>query len=449
MAKKEAIKADNNKKPHGNDPKKIVIKKQIKEPAKEPVEEVKAEEVKPKDTPKERIEKRIGITNSGSFGRLSPDGMVELCKQLNECYIKPDVPEAPYAAASTKVMHSYLLHISMLQIKEDAPALSMKIDSADMDIFNTAAKMLGTNILSIKALPAENGEKEQMELEFDENTVPKEITEKLQKEEEIKNDVELSMEFNSNYTQEELRRRLLHILLKRPNGADIDGAVNWLYRNSVSPLISARNNYVAEKGLCEDAEKREKDSVFIEMSKNIELAEATKKVDLFNEMLDILGDEAPLSLKGIMNGVYYKYCNCDTILPMHIYMKNHLKKWSDEEIRDLNKFIVIHEMNSDHEEKVPVCDLLSGINEEFLEKRVNEMYDAWIAEKKDDKDLNLIINNFNKLVCVKRKPQRERIGSLLQSLSNLYLDQSKQAARLAKYKDLSEYSLPETSEKKN
>lgn len=416
---------------------------------KKPVVEAPIEDVEVVD-PKPGTNFSSAESKLARIGRLSPDGMVQFAGQLKSMYIDTDSSAAAAAASVISIQHRYLTHIALTQIGEDSNVLGMNIAPSELLAVQQAASVLKVEIQS--ALPAPENP-EQLRIKFNPETIPTNVQEKIDKETESGNHV-VDLDPTKVYTAEELKERLSHILNRdKSRSSNIPEAINWLENNLVTTATKAAEEFLTNNKLSADSAKD--NMIYQDLCKAIDIAKATKKVDIFNQILDILGGDTPSIINGICSSVWKRYAEGDTVIPAHFYVKSFAKNWSDEDIRDFVTFVVNLEAsrteNKDAFQKTAYLQNPTPEHIDFVVAKALKSFDP--ESKTNTPEASALRNYFHKFVVQKRVPIRERFGAVIQSYANLYIDQSNQAARLSKYQDMSSYSDPtpesSESEKKN
>lgn len=378
------------------------------------------------------------------IGRLSPDSLVTFKQQLKETYIDTDAPSAHVALSIIQIADQYLTRIALIQIGEDMPALGGNFATSTLQTLLAAAEQLQVQVT--KAIPS-SASPAQTEIQFNPETIPVEVKEKVETEEKI-GATQIDLDPALVRTAEELKLCLQHILMKdKTKSSNLPEALAWLQSNQVVPQQQMIERYVEKQKFADDA-ARDADNQYKDMCKVLDLYKNTKKVDLFNQLLEICGADTPLMVTGICKAIWNRYILSDTCLPVHFFVQGICKSWTDEEIKDFVIFVV--NMEAERAKKLEYTnekDLsflekvtsLQNTTAEYLDKLVDSTMAGWESNGRNA-EAKLIQNNFMKFVTDKRVVQKDRVASVLQNFCNLYSDQSKQTERLSKYKDLSAYS---------
>lgn len=439
----KAAENDKKAKPQPKQEPEMRSKVNPKIPPKEPIIEPEVVETKAESVEKGKPSSTVPKSMLSAIGRLSPDAMVQFSGQLERMYVNTDSPEAGQALAAIRINHAYLMHLAAIQIGEDSQSIGMTITQKELAIMTTAATALKTNIISVLPNP-EN--KEQLKLEFDKNTIPEEVADKVKKEEE-RMKVEIDTDPTKSYNAKELKEILLHILTpSKGNSRCIIDAIEWYRNNQILVSQKHLDTYAATNGLDSD-EKKEKNSEYQTFLKAHNTIINTKRTDWFNDILNLVGyEDLPRMVLGVMQSVWERFEKSETMIPLHCYIKKLAPAWSDEEIADIAKFIVNHEaskMPDNGKSTFQKVTYLQNPTPEYLQEIVKK------AMKSTTPEMTAMQNFYGKLIRNKRTIEEDRVGAVMQAISNLYVDQSDQTKRLALYKDLSEYSENREPEKKN
>lgn len=350
--------------------------------------------------------------SANRLGRMSPDKLVDFCGQLNEMYIKPDTADTPIITNQVRIYHAYLSYIVQAQIEDDLQEFpSLQINKSDLNILQLAATALKTNIVSALPIASVAGEPEQMKIEFEKET-PEIIKNAVKKENDIAKET-LDLDPTKVRDAEELKHLLIHLLVRNNSSStNIPEAVEW-YRNHEIAMAP-----------------EEAKSVIMN----------TAKVDWFNAILNLLGDDVPMMLNGILSSIWRRYCVSDTILPIHFYVAKFAPSWSELEVREFIMFVCTYMSEKEPgAKKGETFAFLQNPSPEFIESVVEKAMQTTTPES------NAIQNFFGKFIREKRVIKKDRVGAVIQHYCNLYNDQADQTKRLSLYKDMSAYSTEEPS----
>lgn len=352
---------------------------------------------------------KVGVPTS-KLGRMSPDKLVDFCNQLNEMYIKPDTPESPLVLAQVRIFHSYLSYIVQAQIGEDILEFPrLQISQSELQVLELAAVALKTNVVNVLPMTAIPGQEAQLQIEFDKNKVPEGVTAKVDKEKKAAEEV-VDVDPAKVWNAKELKKILIYLLVSNNSSSkNIPEAIEW-YRSHEIAMVTDETTKAT--------------------------ISATSKVDWFNCILMLLGDDIPMVLNGILQSIWGRYCTSDTMMPVHFYIKKFAPAWTDAEICEFVTFVC-----NFMSEKEP--NAKKGESFAFLQKPTPEFLESIVAKamKATTPEMNVLLNYFPKFIREKRVVKAERVGAAIQYIANLYTDQNDQAARLSLYKDMSEYSI--------